>query len=573
MILVFILGLLEVVGVVSIFPFMDMLARPDAISSNEWLTWIYERGGFKSPQNLLVTLGIAIIILLGLTNAFFILTTWVQYRFSWRVSHSISTRLLRKYLSKPYQFFLTTNSSDLKTYIIGEANTLTNGVLTPTIELISRGLVSLIIFGVLIYIDPWIALIMFTSLGGAYFLIFMSRKNYVKKIGEHRLEMNALRFRSISELMDGIKTITVYDVQELFHERFVYASSEFSNIQPNFNLILLVPKYVLEFLAFGGILGITLYLYIQSGDIQSAIPRLSLYALAGYRLLPALQRAFGSATNLRHHYPVLNKLHRDLSNQIPNTRPIDQSPLLPFQHQISFDKIAYRYENTNQPVIFDLNLQIEKGKVVAFVGATGSGKTTLIDLLVGLLHPSKGQILIDGIPLTEDNKKSWYKQIAYVPQEVFLFDETITNNITLKEAKETTDMEQVVNAAKLADLFQFVSSELPNEFDTIVGEKGVRLSGGQRQRVGLARALYRQPTVLVLDEATSALDNITEQGVIQSIRSLPDSMTVVIIAHRLSTVKHADCIYLMDQGKIIDQGTYESLINTNEQFRKMVDIS
>ena len=553
---------------------MQLIAEPDALSQSSWLMAGYEFFGFEDLRQMLIYFGIGIFILLAFTNGFGIFTAWLQYKYSWGIAHNLSVRLLKTYLDKPYKYYLTTNTADLRTYIISEVNSLTGGVIIPIIELFSRAFVSIIIFVLLLKVDAKIALIMFGGLGSCYGLIYLSQKNFLKRVGEHRINMNLLRFKSLQELLDGIKTVMVYNQQDFFYDRFHYASNEFCNVQPKYNLVLAAPRYILEFMAFGSILIITIYLYINSGNIQSAIPRLSLYAVAGYRLLPALQKAFAAAAKLRHNFPVLHNLHDDLVFSLKYTDQVSP-PIVPMElnHSIELDHLQFAYDNMDSNVIKNLNLQIEKGQTVAFIGSTGSGKTTLVDLVVGLLHPSEGGINIDGIPIAKENTKSWRANLAYVPQEVFLFDDTVLRNIVMGEKEEDIDLERLERITKMAGIFNFIEKQLPKKFQTGIGERGVRLSGGQRQRLGLARALYSNPSVLILDEATSALDSITEKSIIESLKSLPKDITTIIVAHRLSTIKHADCIFVLDQGKILTQGTYETLILTDDKFKTMVELS
>jgi len=567
------MGLLEVVGVASILPFMQLMAEPNAIEKSSWLSSVYEYFQFESPRQMLIYSGIGIIILIGVTNIFTVFTTWLQYKFSWEIAHHLGVRLLRTYIYKPYDFYLDNNSSKIKAYIISEVGSLTGGVIIPIIEIFSRLFMSIIILSMLVFVDPKVAMVMFGGLGGAYLIIYLSQKNYLKRIGTHRINMNLLRYQSLQELLQGIKTIMVYNKREFFYDRYHYASREFSDIQPKYNLLLSIPRSLLEFLAFGSILGVTIYLYTDSGNIQSAIPRLSLYAVAGYRLLPAMQKIFTALAKLRHNFPIVNKLYTDLKKSHIDYKMKEPVRALPFQEAVVLDNVSFKYENATRPVIDHLTIEIKKGETVAFIGSTGSGKTTLVDLFVGLLYPGKGKIIVDNTALTASNITQWQKQLAYVPQEVFLFDDSVASNITLGVAQEAIDYTQLEKATRLSDIYDFIKEDLPEGFDTKIGEKGVRLSGGQRQRLGLARALYQSPAVLVLDEATSALDSITEKSIIESLKKLPQDLTTIIIAHRLSTVKHADCIYILDEGKIIAKGTYDSLVDSNKSFQTMVKLS
>ncbi|PHN08615.1 ABC transporter ATP-binding protein [Flavilitoribacter nigricans] len=565
---------LEIIGLASILPFMELVANPQAIDNSIWLERAYNFFNFESREQMLIATGLGVVALIGISSATSIATTWMQYKYSWSTAHSLGMRLLQTYLKKPYKFYLTHNTTELQTYIMGEVGSLTSGVIIPVIEIISRSLVSIIIFALLLLVDSKIALVMFGSLGGAYLLIYLARQGFLKRIGHHRINMNMLRYKNLSELLSGIKTVSVYNEQPYFYRRYEEASREFSDVQPKYNLVLSAPRYILEFLAFGSILAITIYLLTTLGDIQSAIPRLTLYAVAGYRLLPALQMAFSAAAKVRHNFPVLDRLHEDLVfslQQSPVSRTAPES--IDFNESIRLKNVSYTYENNDHPVIKDLNLEIQKGQTVAFVGSTGSGKSTLIDMIAGLLVPGKGRIMIDHQLLQSGSIRAWQDLIAYVPQDVFLFDDTIARNIAIGREDEEIDFDRLEDVTRIADIYDFIVQEQKQGFHTEIGEKGVRLSGGQRQRLGLARALYRQPEVLILDEATSALDSITERGIIDALIAFPADITTIIIAHRLSSVRHADCIYVLEEGKVVAKGNYSTLMHTDDTFKNMVQLS
>lgn len=568
------MGILEVVGVASILPFMELVSKPGAVHESRYLSFAFRFFDFESPREMLIYFGIGIIGLIGLTNAFAIAAMWYQYKLSWNVAHELSTRLLLSFIEKPYRYFLNQNTNDIKAYVISEVGSLIGGVIIPFIELVSRTFVSVIIFTLLLMVDPKIALIAFIGLGGSYLIIYLARKNYLKEIGQYRINMNLMRYKSITELFDGIKTIMVYNKLPFFYKRFEDASKEFTSVQPKYNLILVAPKYILEFIAFGSVLAFTIYLYVSGGNIQSALPRLSLFAVAGYRLLPALQKIFTAAARIRHNYPILGKLHKDLTIVDQDQKGMETvESVLGFNESIVLSNIHFKYENAEASVLTDLNLRISKGKMVAFVGATGSGKTTIVDIISGLHRPQKGDLLLDGVALRDEDIKSWQNSLAYVTQEVFLFDDTIIRNISMEENENSIDYRKLQKAAIKADIHDFIVGELPQGYKTEIGEKGVRLSGGQRQRLGLARALYANPSVLILDEATSALDSVTEKGIIETIKSLPGNITKIIIAHRLSTVKYSDNIYIIEDGKISAQGKFDDLASNNSIFQKMVEHS
>lgn len=564
------MGLLEILGVASILPFMQLVANPDEILANEIMQSIVEFFGFNRTRQLVLASGGLVIGLILLTNLFTIYASWLQYSTNWRLVHQLSKRLMAGYLRRPYPFFLNTPTAELSSYVLAEVNSFANGVATPIVEIIGRTVVALVLFLMLMWVDLRIALIMFGTLGSAYVIIYLAQRKILARLGKERIEANIQRYRSLSQVFDGIKTVKAYNRQAFFFNHFADASQRFANLQPKYQVLVASPKNILEILAFSTIIGITIYLFMNRGNFSEIVPTLSLYAVAGYRLLPALQKAFKAISSFRHNELVVDKLYDSISlassgRDFPTELPKPLTMLREFR----LEKVCFNYERAEQPTLRDVSLTVESGETIAFVGSTGSGKTTLIDLMVGLLRPSSGRLLVDGQELNDDNLANWRSSIAYVPQDVFLFDDSILNNVTMGAV---AGAEEVKKALDLADIGSFVEG-LPEGIQTPIGDKGVRLSGGQRQRLGLARALLTKPSVLILDEATSALDNVTEKGIIDALRNLPRDITTVVIAHRLSTVQHADRIYFLDQGEMVDQGSFEDLVGSNPAFAAMAQLA
>jgi ABC-type multidrug transport system fused ATPase/permease subunit len=311
-----------------------------------------------------------------------------------------------------------------------------------------------------------------------------------------------------------------------------------------------------------------LYLIAQSGSFASALPTIALYAFAGYRLMPALQAIYSAVTQLRFAGPALDALHADLMSLQP-AHPNFNQEAITLKQAITLNQIQFRYPNAPQPALKKLSLTIPAKSTVGLVGATGSGKTTTVDLILGLLEAQQGTLDVDGQAITEHNRRSWQRAIGYVPQQIYLADDTVAANIAFGLDAKDIDQSAVERAARIANLHEFVINELPQQYQTSVGERGVRLSGGQRQRIGIARALYHSPQVLILDEATSALDNLTEQAVMEAVHNLGHEITIILIAHRLSTVKACDTIFLLEKGELKAQGTFDELTHANEKFRAM----
>lgn len=568
------MAIFEVIGIASVLPFMQIASKPEKIAENQVLSKVYQVLGFETSQDMLIASGVLVLVLITVSNLFKAFTSWLQQKFAWDVAHQLGTRLLRVYLGKPYGYFLTHNTSELLTNLIVEAGKITTGILIPLGELIAQIVVSTLIFGLLLYVNPFIALVTLAVLGTAYGLVYFARKRYLTRLGKERVSANQYRFRSLKETLAGIKTFRVYGVQDFFYRRFEKVSEHHSTIQPRVYLVSALPRHVIEIFAFGGVVLVLLFLILNGQNLQDVLPLLTLYVLAGYRLLPALQKIFSSAIKIRHTLPAVDILRADLQEtaELQGELPIEH-PIANFAQAMVMDNIGFYYDNTTEPVIAELTVSIPKGKTVAFVGSTGSGKTTLVDLIVGLLHPQEGNIRIDEKILDIDNARSWQQQIAYVPQEVFLFDDTVTRNIAIGLNDDEVDQARLEKAASIANVHDFISTELTDGYETVIGERGVRLSGGQRQRLGLARALYRHPNVLILDEATSALDSITEHAVIDALRESTKDLTIIVIAHRLSTVRHADCIYLLEHGRLVAEGSYEELFKQSDMFREMVELS
>jgi len=524
---------------------------------------------------MLVSIGIAVLVYMALSNAFVAFVDWIQVRFSMRVAHRLAGRMIRSYINEPYEFFLTRGSVDLLKRVVQEVNIFVQQVLIAGLNVVSKGLVAFVIFLLLFIVDAKLATIVFMVLGGSYAAIYLVKRNLLLSLGQERLEANAVRFKSVSDLMTGIKEIQLYDARSYFYRRFFDASLRLSKIFPRIHLISQTPRYLVETLAYGGILLVTLYLLEFKGSIGDVIPVLSLYVLSGYRLIPSVQGMFQSVTIVKQAWPVVDEIITDYNrngSRIAISRSVSQDRL-PFEDTFSFKDVSFTYQGEDSAVLKSISFDIKRGSHVAFVGRTGSGKTTLVDVLTGLLSPTSGEITVDGTPLTNENMVRWQQQIGYVTQELFLFDDSVARNIAFGVPDDEIDLDRVKDAAKVAQAHEFIMEQLPKGYDTMIGERGVRLSGGQRIRLGLARALYRRPSVLIMDEATSALDTITERAIIDELVQSPAEFTLILIAHRMSTVKSCSPIFLIEDGILSDAGTFSDLLKTSETFSEMRELS
>jgi ABC-type multidrug transport system fused ATPase/permease subunit len=556
--------LLDMIGVASILPFLAVLTNTDLIESNLILSKIFQFSqnfGVEDNKHFLFVLGLLMFIILVVSLIFRALTTYIQLRFVQMSEYSISKRLLEGYLYQPYSFFLSNHSTDLSKTILSEVNLIVSKGIREMMELIAYGMLAIAIIILLIIANPKLAMIVGFSLGGAYSLIFFLIRGHLDKIGRQRLKNNTLRYLTVGEAFGAAKVIKVSGLEKTYIELYSSSALIFARSQASSLLIAQLPRFFLEAIAFGGILLMILFMMSQTGSFNNSLPVIGLYVFAGYRLMPALQRIYASFTQLTFVGPALNKLFTEVKN-IKLTNLDYDKEILNFDKAITLKNISYNYPNTSRTTLENISLNIPAKTTVALVGPTGCGKTTTVDIILGLIEAQKGSLEVDGKNITKQNVRSWQNLIGYVPQNVYLIDDSIMANIAFGEKLENINQEAVEKASRIANLHEFVTTELPNKYFTKVGERGVRLSGGQIQRIGIARALYHNPKVLILDEATSALDNETEKVVMDAVSNLRREVTIILIAHRLNTVKNCDIIFKLENGQLVGQGSFDELINS-----------
>ncbi len=572
------MGLIDVIGISSILPFMAVLANPGAIQSTRLLHGLYQNLGFASPSQFLFFLGVVALITITVTNFFTLLVTRANLRFSYLLGHALSERMLRGYLSRPYAFFLTRNSSTLMLNVMGEVTGVVNGVLVPGMFAAARCVVAACVMVFVILVQPWLAIGLGIVIGGAYLALFSFVRNRVSRLGSRSQEANRERYRLTTEVFAGLKDLRLLAREGKYFDRIITASREYAVNQSVTEFTAMAPRYALEAIAFGAVVILLLYLLAVKREVSDILPILALCAFGAYRLLPAFQQVFSSLTHIRFNLPSLEVVSRELTElqnsmdaSAPSFKEVAPSPM-PFRHEIRLEHITYRYEGRESPIINNVSLSVAKNTTVGLVGETGSGKTTLADILLGLLQPSQGTVLVDSQPITKENLQAWQQNLGYVPQQIFLSDDTVARNIAFGVPDSEVSRSRVEEAARIANIHEFVTSQLPQSYDTPIGERGVRLSGGQRQRIGIARALYHDPSILVMDEATSALDGMTEDVIIDAIRELTHRKTIILIAHRFATVEDCDHIFLLDGGRLLDQGSYKELLSRCDRFRAMAKV-
>tara|TARA_Y100000389_G_scaffold191381_1_gene217490 strand:+ start:1743 stop:3527 length:1785 start_codon:yes stop_codon:yes gene_type:complete len=569
MIMILIMSLLDMTGVASILPFMAVLTNPSLIETNSILNYIFESSsifGVENNQQFIFALGVLVFLVLVISLSFKALTYYAQSRFVYMREFTIGKRLIEGYLNQPYSWFLSRHSADLGKTVLSEVQQLILDGIRPILELIASSMITLAIITLLIIVDLKLTLIVGCSLFGAYVIIFYSVSKFLSLSGNKRLINNQLRFTTVNEAFGAAKEVKIGGLEKSFLNRFSNSAQAYAQTHASRMVISALPRYVLEAIAFGGVLLMILYIMSKTGSFNSALPIISLYVFAGYRLMPAIQKIYESFTALTFIGPSLDKLYDDVRNLKEFDKNQDQN-ILPLYKSITLKNIHYNYPNTSRSTLKDISLSISLKSTVGIVGPTGSGKTTIVDIILGLLEPQKGTLEIDGKIIKRHNIRSWQRSIGYVPQQIFLADDTIASNIAFGINKNDINKEAIEKASKIANLHEFVINELPKKYETTVGERGVRLSGGQRQRIGIARALYHNPQLLILDEATSALDNQTEKAVMDAINNLGKQITIVIIAHRLNTIKMCDKIFVLEKGKIKKEAVFEELINAKNELQ------
>lgn len=573
LILILLTAFIDVLGVASILPFIGLLTNPELIETNRYLSYLYSKSnliGIDSSEQFLFAIGIIVFVILIISLFIRALSNYAQIRFALMREFTIGKRLFEGYLSQPYTWFLDKNSSDFAKNILSEVSNVIHQAVIPLISLIAQSTVTIAMLILIILANPQIAFtagsVLLLTYGGVFYFV----KKYLSNIGIDRTAANQQRFKEFNDAFGAIKELKLNGLEINYIKRFSISSEIFAKTHSTAQLFSQLPRYIIEAIAFGGMIILVLFLIYENNNLSEVIPLIALYAFVGYRLIPATQIIFGSLSLIRFSGSALNSLHKDLANLKQLNRikiPLDRT--ISLSHSINLQDITYNYPTSTKQILKNINIQIPALNIVGIVGSTGSGKTTLVDLMLGLLELNKGEIKADQEVINKQNIRLWQKNIGYVPQNIFLSDLSIAENVAFGKDISNIDLQAVKDACKIANIHDFIENELSNGYKTLVGENGVRLSGGQKQRIGIARALYKKPSILILDEATSALDTLTEKKVMNDIQTLRNKITIIIISHRLSTLKKCNKIFLLEKGEINAHGTYEELIKGSDSFLNM----
>jgi HlyD family secretion protein len=532
------------------------------------LNWIYRTLQFQSERSFILFAGWAVLGVILVGNLVVILSSYLASHFAHKANSSFADRLFRCYVAEPFEYHLQNNSSKLSANIQVELVRVNNLVLVPALLLNSRVYAVMIILIGLFVFNPVLTLAVAGILVASYLTIYyFSRRSLVHNgaiIGKAIQE----RAKTLSEALGGIREVKLFSSEAVFFSEFSHANTRLADAQIKHHVVTQTPRSLLEIVAVGGVIFVTLYLALVQGGLSGALPALTLYALAGFKLMPALQQCFQAAGSIKGNIGALDELRSDLLRGLKVTLPLSHREPVRFE-SLELRGVRFKYQGAANWVLDNVDLRIEANQQIAFVGSSGSGKSTCIDLILGLLEPQEGQVLVNGGDLrAPDNLRRWRSAIGFVPQSIFLCDDSIAANIAFGLAPSEINEARIWEALRLAQLETFVKG-LPQGLATRVGERGVQLSGGQRQRLGIARALYHDPRVLIFDEATSALDGVTEKEIVQAIQLLSANRTILVVAHRLSTIRNSQRIVMFERGRIVDSGSFDELQARNTHFRSM----
>jgi ABC-type multidrug transport system fused ATPase/permease subunit len=545
-------ALFQVIGITSIFPFLAIAAEPERIRRSHFGTQFLNLFPPMENRQLLLVAGIIAIVALFLSNAVNLLSEYARTRYAQNFAHWLRVRLLRRMASQPYTYFLERNSGDLLKKVMGDVTNYASGVLLPLLDTVARALTAVLLLATLFLVQPVIAISAAVILGGFYAVTFQLLTRKRREVDENLKTHVAGSYREAHQMLAGIKPIKVHRAEEHFLARFANPSAITARMLARTPVFANSARYFVEPLAFGGLVVAVLVLAARGRDFSDILPNLGVMALAGYRLLPSIQLVYAQLTqvsSMRHAvdevYDEFVAAESDKSVEPAATREVfARAQPLRWNDAIRLHEVSFCYPSAVRAALNGLCLSIPKNTSLGVVGPTGSGKSTLVDLLLGLYQPTTGEVLIDARPLIPELVPSWQASIGYVPQDIFLIDDTIARNVAFGLPDSEIDPARLHEACAMAQILDFLETELPEGLNTNVGERGIRLSGGQRQRIGLARALYHRPSLLILDEATSALDVATEAKLLEALRGLAGKVTMVVAAHRLSAV--AGCDQLID---------------------------
>jgi ATP-binding cassette subfamily B protein len=562
MVLMIITSFAEVFSLGAMLPFLGVLTNPDGLFRNDLVRRLAGFIGVTTPQGLLLPLTVVFGGAALFSGVMRLLQIWANTRVSFATGADLSIALYRRTLYQPYAVHVSRNSSSIINAVSAKVMQVINNGILPVTSMVTSSFILISIMVTLIVIDPLIALLSFGGFGLTYAVVVKLTHSRLKENSQLIAKESTQVIKSLQEGLGGIRDVLIDGTQLVYCDVYSKAVFPLRRAQGNNNFVSQSPRYGVESIGMILIAGLAYWLADQPGGMARAIPVLGTLALGAQRMLPALQQLFAGWSSIQGNMASMKEVLDLLEQPVQHINGDGQQASMPFEQSLALRGLSFRYAPDAPEVLREIELEIPKGSRIGFIGTTGSGKSTLLDIVMGLLEPTTGAIEVDGTPVTMNNRRSWQHHIAHVPQSIFLSDASIEENIALGVPKGKINSERVRQAAQQAQIAEIIES-WPKQYETVVGERGVRLSGGQRQRIGIARALYKQADVIIFDEATSALDNQTEAAVMQAIGELHGELTVLIIAHRLTTLKNCDTIVELYNGRIKSTGKYEDIILTN----------
>jgi ABC-type multidrug transport system fused ATPase/permease subunit len=544
--------ILETLSLGIVMPVVAILTQDDYQTKYRWLT---DNLGSPSRENLIVIVMLLMVGIYIVRSLFLLWSSWVQKGFSAALSGRLSQRLFTIYLRQPYLFHLQHNSATLMRNS-RNANVVVTGGIDPTLVLLTDGLVAIALFTLLIIVEPVGTIITLVAFGVGAWLFQLLTRRRIERWGDQRNLHDGMILQHLQQGLGGAKDVKILGRESEFLDQHEKHLKESLRINRVYSVLQTMPRMYMEILTIAGLAALVISMVLQKQSFTEIIPTLGLFAAAAFRVMPSINRLLGALQTLIYSRAIIASVYADFKLDAPDETKLVTG--IPFSEQLELRSVTFQYPTASTPSLQQVSLVVRRGEAVGFVGPSGAGKSTLVDVILGLFAPTAGLVLVDGQDI-QKNLRNWQNQIGYVPQSIYLTDDTLRRNVAFGLGDENIDENSVRNAIRLAQLEEFVSS-LPENLDTVVGERGVRLSGGQRQRIGIARALYHNPSILVLDEATSSLDTPTEHGVMQAVQALQGSKTVIIVAHRLSTVEYCDRLYRIESSRLIEEGTFDEVV-------------
>ncbi len=565
--LMMVAALADVVTLGAVLPFIGVLTSPETVWGNSLVQRFSDFFGITSPEDLILPFTLVFAGAAIFAGSARMLLLWTETRFAYSTAADLGIEVYRRTLYQPYSTHVTRNTGEIIAGVF-KVNVVVGGALVPVPRLFSSLVLVVSITAALVFVDPVVATIGLLGSAGAYAAITRLSRGRLRRNSERIAREQTQLVKALQEGLGGIRDVLLHGTQQVFSDMFGRADAPMRRAQGDNVFMGISPRFLLESLAMVLIAGLAYLMSLRDGGVAVALPILAALALGAQRLLPAMQQVYDSWANMVGNKASVLDVVELLDQPIPESALGPAPAPLEFTEGIGLEGVRFRYSPEGPWVLDGVDIDIPKGSRVGFVGSTGSGKSTTLDLLMGLLDPTDGRVVVDGVSIGGDRLRSWQRAIAHVPQFIYLADTTWTENIAFGVDPESIDEDRVREAARQAHISDFIEDD-PAGYDARIGERGIKLSGGQRQRIGIARALYKEATVLVLDEATSALDNTTEKLVMDSIDALDRDLTILIVAHRLTTVQRCDTIVELDGSRVVAQGTYDELLEISPTFRQM----